>query len=75
MLELSKHVKLNKKLIDTLSHVENLKIQKKDFTSKINEQIREADKRVKSMAEAIKVNDPTILSLGFSQEEIKQLLN
>lgn len=75
MLELSKHVKLNKKLIDTLSHVEKLKMQKKDFTSKINEQIREADKRVKAMAEAIKINDATILHLGFSKEEIDQLLN
>ncbi len=75
MLELSKHVKLNKKLIDTLSHVESLRVQKKDFDSKINEQLREANKKVKSMAEAIKLNDATILHLGFSKVEIDQLLN
>lgn len=75
MPELSKNVKLNKKLIDTLSHVEALKFKKKDFTSVVNEELREANKKVKAIAEAIKVNDETILHNAFSHEEIKQLLN
>ncbi len=68
------NLRLNKKLVDLLRHIENLKASKKDDASRWAEQIKEASKKVKSITDAIQSNDETYLTQGFSHEEVKLLL-